>query len=553
MELTAGHWVYLAGVVVIIAVMIMRKNVVVPAVAATLATAWVFTGSFATGLSSVFNASLTAASELFNIFLIIALVTALLGALQALGADRRMVKPFQRVMSNGHIAFWTLVAVAYVISLFFWPTPAVPLIGAILLPAAIRAGLPAMAAAMAIAIAGQGMALSSDYIIQVAPGLSATAAGASTEVVADRAMVLSLITGGVALVLAYVMVMRSIKAPSAQNLVRWRATASAGTLLAGKQEKEVEAESAAATVAPAETAPPAATAAPLTASVSGGSSAPPRIPSSGRANAPVLSYDGPVDDGATTDDGHDDGQLDDGGPMPDCVKRSKLFAALVPVVFLALVGYMMLGKFTGLVAETSGGDAAALVGGVAALLLLVATITLDGRGALETCATHVVDGLVFAFKAMGVVLPIAGFFFIGNADFATRIMSLPEDATPPSFLFDLVASVQSALPSNALFVTFGVLIVGMLTGLDGSGFSGLPLTGSLAGALGPAVDMDPATLAAVGQMGSIWTGGGVLIAWSSLIAVAGFARVPVLELARRCFFPVVAGLVTSTIVAALLM
>ncbi|MGH2602359.1 MAG: hypothetical protein ACRDJ9_23605, partial [Dehalococcoidia bacterium] len=136
--------------------MISRTNVVVPAVAATFLTAWVFTGSFATGLSSVFNASLTAASELFSIFLIIALITALLGALRALGADKRMVKPFAGAMRNGALAFVVLAIVTYSISLFFWPTPAVPLIAAVLLPAAIRAGLPAMGAAMAIAIAGQG-------------------------------------------------------------------------------------------------------------------------------------------------------------------------------------------------------------------------------------------------------------------------------------------------------------------------------------------------------------------------------------------------------------
>ena len=50
-------------------------------------------------------------------------------------------------------------------------------------------------------------------------------------------------------------------------------------------------------------------------------------------------------------------------------------------------------------------------------------------------------------------------------------------------------------------------------------------------------------------MGNIWSGGGTLVAWSSLLAVAGFARVPVVELARRCFIPVVSGLVVATVLA----
>ena len=126
MQLTAAHWVFLAGVVVILVAMVMRKNIVVPAVVATFLTALVYTGSLATGLSSVFNASLVAATSLFSIFLIIAMVTSMLRALEGLGADRRMVAPFRKVMRNGHLAWWTLVIVTYFISLFFWPTPRGP-------------------------------------------------------------------------------------------------------------------------------------------------------------------------------------------------------------------------------------------------------------------------------------------------------------------------------------------------------------------------------------------------------------------------------------------
>jgi hypothetical protein len=61
--------------------------------------------------------------------------------------------------------------------------------------------------------------------------------------------------------------------------------------------------------------------------------------------------------------------------------------------------------------------------------------------------------------------------------------------------------------------------------------------------------VSPETLAAIGQMGNIWSGGGTLVAWSSLIAVAGFARVSVLELARMCFIPVVTGLLIATVFA----
>lgn len=96
------------------------------------------------GFKAVYNANLTAAKELFTIFLIITFMVALLASLRDIGADKRMIKPIQKLMVNGHIAYIVLAVVTYVISLFFWPTPAVPLIGALLIPAAIRAGLPAM-------------------------------------------------------------------------------------------------------------------------------------------------------------------------------------------------------------------------------------------------------------------------------------------------------------------------------------------------------------------------------------------------------------------------
>ena len=53
-------------------------------------------------------------------------------------------------------------------------------------------------------------------------------------------------------------------------------------------------------------------------------------------------------------------------------------------------------------------------------------------------------------------------------------------------------------------------------------------------------------------MGAVWTGGGTLVAWSSLIAVAGFARVPVFQIVRTAMIPVLTGLAVSTVCAVLI-
>jgi hypothetical protein len=565
--LTAAHWIYLAGVLLIIGVTVARKNVVIPALLATLATAWVMTGSAVTGIQAIFNASLTAASELFNIFLIIALVTALLGTLRAMKADQRMVTPFQRVMRGGWSAYAVLAVVTYAISLFFWPTPAVPLIGAILVPAAIRAGLPAMGAAMAIAIAGQGMALSSDYVIQVAPGLSAAAAGVQASAVADIALVLSLITGGVALVITAVLLRRHMRTPGETNLEEWEGTVEAAAepvdrtrgRIAAVVARRLGLAKARQHVTPCDTAEieAAEIAEPLTvvedrvpvgAAVSGGGGGgEPPVAAHPPARSTGGAGGGP--NGADPSPAHALGEASSDGARTE--RLSRIFAVGVPVVFVVMIAYMSLGKFTTLVPPLEGGSAAGLVGGVAALLVIVAVVSLDGpEKALTTCGDHLVDGLVFAFRAMGVVLPIAGFFFLGNADYAPEILGLEDGQPTPGLLVDLVRAGEQFIPGNPVVMCFGVLLVGMAAGLEGSGFSGLPLTGSLAGALGPTAGIDPATLAAVGQMGSVWAGGGVLVAWSSLLVVAGVTRVPVIDLARKCFLPVVAGLVISTLFAA---
>lgn len=514
-HLGAAHWIYLAGIVVILITMALRKNIVVPAVTFTLLTAWAFSGSLITGLSSIFNSSLVAAKELFNIFLIIAVVTAMLGALREMGADRMMVTPFRRIMRAGTSSFIVLAIVTYVISLFFWPTPAVPLVGAVLIPVAIRAGLSPLSVGMVVAIAGQGMALSSDYIIKVAPGISAKAAGVDPDSVADKALVLSLIVGLSALLITYVLQRRTWKAPSPELLAAWEDGAGRKPNPGADPDPDPHGEH-------------------------DGGTAPQLSPAAPAPVVPAATTTAVLDPATTVE-------------PPRKTLSAKVFAVLVPFVYLIFIVYLMLGKFTTVVPPLKGGDAAAIVGGIAALILFAASATNDKRNFLETSSQHVVDGLVFAFKAMGVVLPIAGFFFIGNGDFSAAILGLPDGVTGPAFLFDLINAGQSHLSPNPFVTSFAILLVGLIAGLEGSGFSGLPLTGSLAGALGPAVHMDPATLAAIGQMGNIWSGGGTLVAWSSLIAVAGFARVPVLTLARKCFLPVVTGLVLATVFAILVL
>lgn len=469
--LTISHILYGLFTLIIIITMIFRKGVVLPTILGTFVIGWVFSGNLITGFTAIFNANLVAAQELFSIFLIIMFMLALLHSLRDLGADKRMIEPIQKFMVNGHISFFILVVVTYVISLFFWPTPAVPLICALLVPAAVRSGLPAVTAAMVITLAGQGMALSSDYIVQVAPNLSGAAAGVDASAIADESLILSLVAGVVAIGIVYIFHRKTIRS---KDDVR-----NEEELLTMKTSEE----------------------------------------SKNIAKTNNLS------------------------------RWSKVFAILVPISLLVVVIVMMYSKLFSGGSGFVGGDGAAFVGGVAAILLLLATTAFGKQQALNYISNHITDGFVFAFKAMGPVIPIAGFFFLGSPEFSGSILGIEEG---PSLLFGLVESVQEYVPQSALLAAFSILVIGIITGLDGSGFSGLPLTGALAASL-ETTSIDATTLAALGQLGAIWTGGGTLVAWSSLIAIAGFCGVSVMELVRRNFFPVMIGLIVATIVAVLLL
>lgn len=206
---------------------------------------------------------------------------------------------------------------------------------------------------------------------------------------------------------------------------------------------------------------------------------------------------------------------------------------------------MMLGRFTEVVPWDDGAGAP-LIGGVAALLLVGVTLTSRGSDGLETTATHFVDGLAFAFRSMGVIVPVAGFFYLGIPDFSGAILGLGDEAEPPAFLFDAVDGVGPLVPDNGLLIALAMMLIGLVIGLDGSGWAGLPLTGGIAASLAPQAGMDTATLAAIAQNAATWTGGGTLVIWCSLVAVAGLTGVKVTDLVGRLAVPVLAGLVIAT-------
>lgn len=459
--MTLAHWIYAIGTLSVVVTMIMRRNVIIPCIISTFLIGLLNNGSLVGAVMAIFNSCMTALGELGSIFVIIGLMVAMLKSLSETGADEWMVKPLKKLMVTPLISYIIIVVATYVISLFFWPTPAVPLIGAFLVPIAVKAGLPPMMGAVALALAGQGMALSGDMVIQGANMLSSKASGIPIMAITSDATILSILTGVVAITVAYFMMKKEI--------------------VEFKQQL-------------------------------------PQITTENDLNIPSQEQ-------AAAKKG----------------TRYAPFLVCILIISMAAVIYSMFAF------NITGGDASALLGGTAILITTLSTLLVEGVKGLDKISDHLTDGFVFAFKVMGQILPIAGFFFLGNPDTVVRILG----EGSPGYLFDIGEMIAAAIPAQGFLAAFGMLILGVITGLDGSGFSGLPLTGTLAGAMAGGNESVAAALAAIGQMGAIWSGGGTIIAWSSLVAVAGIVGVPVLELVRKNFIPVVVGLMVSTVFAVL--
>jgi hypothetical protein len=191
-----------------------------------------------------------------------------------------------------------------------------------------------------------------------------------------------------------------------------------------------------------------------------------------------------------------------------------------------------------------GGDATALLGGTVGIVMVFVGVGAYGKEGFGKLSDQARAGFMFGVRIFAPVFLIASFFFMGSPGTAKAIFG--EGAK--GLLFDLGQALANAVPLNRIPVAVVQAIVGGITGLDGSGFSGLPLVGTLAQALGGPTKLDVATLGALGQYFAVAVGGGTIIPWAVIPAAAITGTDPV-EIARRNLWPTLWGFVGVVIVS----
>lgn len=210
-QLSALHYVYLLFTLTILFVMIRKRDTTLVCILGILVLGLLATNSASQAIMGVFNGFIYAIVELMGTILIISVIVAMSTILTRSGINEIMISPFSKLIKNPTMAYWVIGIVMMGISWFFWPSPAVALIGAVLLPVAVNVGLPALAVAMAMNLFGHGIALSGDFIIQGAPKLTADAAGIPVGEVISASIPLVFVMGLVTTVTAFILLKRDLK------------------------------------------------------------------------------------------------------------------------------------------------------------------------------------------------------------------------------------------------------------------------------------------------------------------------------------------------------
>ena len=166
---------------------------------------------------------------------------------------------------------------------------------------------------------------------------------------------------------------------------------------------------------------------------------------------------------------------------------------------------------------------------------------------LDEVTKQLVEGFVFGIKIFAVIIPIAAFFYMGDMSLVTVFGDvLAQDSQ--GLLGDIGLALSETVPFNKFAAVCIETLVGGITGLDGSSFSGMSLAGSIAAVFGTAIDANVGALSALGQIAATWVGGGCIVPWA-LAPAAAICGVNPAELAKKNFIPVMVGLVVTTIVA----
>ena len=452
--LTALHYIYLVGVIFVLAAMCLKKDVVIPCSVFTMLSGLVASNwSIAEALLSQAKALMFSLSEFGSLIVGIGIMVMMSKQMADMGTDRTLIEPLAKLIHGPSMAFFIVGIAMAIVTMLVWPSPGVALVGALLTPMAVKAGLPAIWAAASMNMFGHGFMMSLDPVIQGACGICAGTAGIDIGEYLARAWPIWAISGVFGLAVSFI----SMKADLKKNAAKY-----------AEDSKK---------------------------------------------------------------------RLGDAGEMKEIHPGAKFMAFFTIIAFVFAI-YLIMSR------GLRGGDALYALIGTGTVVTIVGAVIQHGLNALSKFVDYAREGLMFGMMAFTPVLFIGGFFFIGGSGISNILVG----EYAQGVLMDWAWWVSNLVPLSPVPVVILCMVIGAITGLDGSGFSGLPLCGSMALAFGTACNIDIMVLAMVGQLGAVWVGGGTVVPWS-IIPVAAMCDVDATEVAGKNLIPTAVVLVVACVVA----
>ncbi len=449
------HYVYSMVILIIILIIALKKDVILPGILGIGIIGYIFTGDIIAAVQIIYKAIVVSGKEFIEVVVVIALVNAMSSSLTEMGVDELIIKPMKKLMINKTMSFFVLGITMTFISWFIWPTPAVVFIGALMVPAAIKSGLPPVWAAVVLCLFGNGVALSSDFILQAAPSITAKTANLDSPLgIIKNSLpfwgVMSVVTISIAFVLM-------------------------------KKDKTSE-----------------------------------------------VSNDSKVNEHI---------ELIQNGTF-----GSKVMAIATPLVFMMDIIFIR-------ILRLQGSESTALIGGTAAIIMIISSVIRVGiKKSLGEITKYIKNGFSFGINIFAPIIIIGAFFFLGSESTAIEILGIGASG----ILSDIGIYAASNIELSKYSVIGIQTAVSTLLGLSGSGFAGLPIVGTLAHTFSNAINIDKESIAAFGQIITVWIGGGTIIPWS-VVAAAGICKVEPFDVARKNIIPVTCGIVATVILAMIIL
>lgn len=448
-HITPSHIAYFFVIVIILLLMLMRKDIILPCIIGIFVIGISSTRDILKSIQILYTAMFISGKELWQVILIISLIISMARALDDIGADVVITKPFTRYLKTPSMSFWIIGLIMLFMSFFIWPAPSVGLIGAVLISPALKSGLDKLSLASVLTVFGFGAALSGDFFIQGAPSITAKTAEINTTTLIIKSLPIWASASIISTTALYIMTIKKLHAHSKDKI----------------SENEIQ--------------------------------------------------------------------------KKKLYKSSYIISIVTLLFFILDILIMYLFKIR-------ANAATALIGGTSILILVASSIV--QKDFLNKIREYLKSGFLTGIRTFAPIIVISAFFFLGEANTAKQVIGVEARG----YLVDLGMYLSKNIPLNKYTVLLIQLIVGGLTGLSGSGFSGLPLIGALSKTFSDTLNLNTAVLASVGQIAAIWVGGGTIVPWS-VVPVTAVIKVDSTEIAKRNMIPVISGLIGSYFIGILLL